>query len=525
MPAAPHRRDRWRASAKAALNLALFGLALWALDRLQRAYPMHDVGHALTAIPWLFVLLAAVISAVAYVPLIGYDLVAFRITGHKFSWRQALVPSFVSFAVSNNAPASVATAGGVRYKMYRPYGLTVGGAVHVAGVNVVTYVVGLCALAGVALLLRPTQGAASGLHLSGQVLGGILLVLVAAYFAACLLVRGPVRVRGRELRFPTGRLALAQLGVSVADWLLSSAPLYLLLSTFTAIPYLTFLTTFLLGACAALLLPIPGGIGVFEAVILLLRPTGAPGPQTLAALLLYRVVYYLLPLFVAGVILAARMIRDVLNTGHPWREMGERLAALTPRIVALITFLSGVVLLVTGAIPADDTRLAWLATVLPLGVIEASYFLSSIVGAVLVVLAWGLERRVRFAYRVVRLLFGVGILLTLSRSFDLRLAAFLTIVLTILYLAGRQFPEDKSLVHEPMTSRWIFAVGATVCLDIWVALLTYTNVRFAGETWWQFALSGPGPRALRTALGATVVTLLFALARLLSGIASEHKGH
>jgi phosphatidylglycerol lysyltransferase len=182
--------------------------------------------------------------------------------------------------------------------------------------------------------------------------------------------------------------------------------------------------------------------------------------------------------------------------------------------------LAGVLLLVTGAVPTDDRRLAWLGELLPLTVIEASHFLSSIVGAVLVLSAWGLERRSHIAYSIVRALFGVGILLTLLRSFDLRLASFLAVTLVILVLAGHEFPHAGALAREPMGSRWVFAAGAVFLVEAWIGALLYRHIQFAGEVWWRFALSGQGPRALRAAVGASIVMLLFAVARLFSGSAA-----
>lgn len=212
-------------------------------------------------------------------------------------------------------------------------------------------------------------------------------------------------------------------------------------------------------------------------------------------------------------------MRQARKSDRPLHELAVRGAALVPRGLGFMTFLAGVVLLVTGAIPADDRRLAWLATFVPLSVIEASHFLSSVAGAVLIVFAWGVERRVRLAYHVVVGLFAAGIVLTLLRSFDLRLATFLAVACVTFLLAGRTIPRAPSAVHEPMESRWIFTVGAVLLVDFWIALLTYRHVPFGGQTWWHFALEGHGPRSVRAAVGASVVLLLWALAHLLSGVA------
>jgi phosphatidylglycerol lysyltransferase len=512
-----------RAALRSALTLLLFGLALWAVDRVLRAYPAADILRALQAVPPRSILLAVAITLLGYLALVGYDVVAFRFVGPRLPLHRMILPSFISFAVSNNAPASMVTAGGVRYRLYQPQGLTLLAAAAVAGLNIITYALGLCVLAGVALLFRSDSGPGAGLP--GRVVGMLLLAAAAGYLLAARFVRRAVRVRGQEVRLPPLRIAVAQLGVSVADWALSSGALFVLVAGVSHISYLGFLTAFLVSQFASLLVPIPGGLGVFEAGVLLLRPRGIDAPLILAALLLYRVVYYLLPLTAAGALLAFDALQRIRRADQPFRELMRRVHSLAPRVLALTTFLAGVVLLVSGAIPSDDRRLAWLARLLPLTVIEASHFLSSIVGAVLVLSAWGLERRSHVAYHLVRMLFGVGIVLTLLHSFDLRLATFLAVTLAILVLAGREFPRPEPLARQPMGPRWVFAAGAVFLVEAWTGALLYRNVQFGNDVWWHFALFGQGSRALRAAVGASIVMLLFAIERLISGSVPAIRRH
>ncbi|HMA43078.1 MAG TPA: lysylphosphatidylglycerol synthase domain-containing protein, partial [Gemmatimonadales bacterium] len=514
-----HKASRPHPGLAPALNLLLFGMALLVLDRVLHEYAYRDIVAALHATPISRVLLAALMSALGYLALVGYDVVAFRFVGLVVPLRRMLVSSFVSAVVGTTAPAAAVAAGGIRYRLYRTQGLTASGAVAVAGLNIITYALGFATLGGLGLLLGPTAAASAGFSLPGRLLAVALLVAVAAYLLLARFRRGPLRVAGRTLALPGLPIALAQLGVSLADWMCASAALYFVLVGLSPIPFFPFLTAFVVAQFAALFLPIPAGVGVFEAVLLLLRPAGVPVPHILAALLLYRVVYYLLPLLAAGGLLAGRALARIRASAQPIQELLRGASSLAPRALALTTFLAGALLLVTGAIPADDRRLAWLGELFPLTVIEASHFLSSLVGAVLVLSAWGLERRSHLAYSLVRILFGVGILLALLRSFDLRLASFLAITLLILVLAGREFPRPGSLAREPMGPRWVFAAGAIFLVEAWIGVLLYRHVQFSGDVWWRFALSGQGPRALRAAVGASIVMLLFSVERLFSGSA------
>ncbi len=124
---------------------------------------------------------------------------------------------------------------------------------------------------------------------------------------------------------------------------------------------------------------VPGGIGVFEAVVLATVPGDRPG--LFAALLLYRVIYYLLPLAgAAGLlgVLEGRRLRRPIAVGVSMVEQASR--ALAPPLLAALVFTGGLVLLVSGALPAVHDRIFWLADVLPLPFIEASHFSASLAG-------------------------------------------------------------------------------------------------------------------------------------------------
>ncbi len=507
---------RRRATLTPILNLLLFALAIWVVNRVLAEYRYDEIATALAAVPVGIMALALVVSAVAYLALVGYDYLAFRFASHPLPLRSMLIPSFVAWAVGNTAPASVLTGGGVRYRLYAGLGLTPAEATVVAAFNVLTYVVGLLALVGLVLLFHPSTGALAGgwFALPGRTVGAALLLAVGGYLLATRLRRTPVRVLRWQFRLPSFGLALSQLGVSSLDWLLSSGALYVLLARL-GVPYLDFLGAFLVAQMATQLLPLPGGIGVFEAVVLVLRPHGASAPAVLAALLLYRVAYYLLPLLAAGVLIAVREVVGAHRQAKPLEALLEGVTSLAPHALAFVTFLSGAVLLLTGAVPTDLRRLAWLGDLLPLAAIEVSNFLASVVGAVLLILAWGLERRARLAYRLAQVLFSVGIVLALLRSANLLVALLLGIALVILHAAAEEFPRTVSLLDEPLTAGWQLAIATVLALTLWLGLFAYRHDSYSEQLWWRFALNGDAPRFLRASVGMGVVVMLFALGRLL----------
>ena len=115
---------RRRATLTPILNLMLFAVAIWVVNRVLAEYRYDEIVGALAAVPAGTIALTLLISAVAYLALVGYDYLAFRFAGHPLPLRSMLIPSFVAWAVSNTAPASVLTGGGLRYRLYAGLGLT-----------------------------------------------------------------------------------------------------------------------------------------------------------------------------------------------------------------------------------------------------------------------------------------------------------------------------------------------------------------------------------------------------------------
>jgi uncharacterized membrane protein YbhN (UPF0104 family) len=128
-----------------------------------------------------------------------------------------------------------------------------------------------------------------------RALGALMVLLAIAYVIACALTRGREwRVRGKRLHLPSARVAVVQLGMSAMNWALMGAAMYLLLNQ--QVPYGTALSVLMAASVIGVLIPIPGGLGVLEAVYLVLLGGSVRQGVLMGAVLAYRAIYYLLPL-------------------------------------------------------------------------------------------------------------------------------------------------------------------------------------------------------------------------------------
>jgi len=510
-PASPHR------TLALTLDVALFAAAIAVLHRVLAQYRYADFVAAMHALGIRAVLQSLLVSLLGYAALVGYDFLSLRLVGRPLSVRRMWLPSFISFAVANSAPLAILTGSGLRYRLFSGLGLTPGQTARVTAANVLTYLLGLLTIAGAAFLLVPVRPL-GGITLAGrsmQLVGALFLILVAILFGLSARHRHALRLWRWRVELPSTLVLLRQLLVASADWLLSSAALYVLLRAAGSFAYPRFLTTFLFAQIVTQVVPLPGGLGVFETVMLLLRPPGPPVPLMAAALLLYRVTYYLIPLATAGVALVWRATPAPAAGAAPG-PLEEVARFLAPHILAVLTFLSGIELLLFGALPADPSRLAWLGRLLPLAVIEGSHFLGSIVGTGLVFLAWGLERRIRGAWRLTLLLVSLGIPAALMRAGDVPSAGILLLLALVLVAARHVFDRLTPLGSEPLDAAWSVAALLALGTVALLALFAHWQVQYADSLWWQFAIDSDAPRALRMIVGAVGTGVLFALGRLVT---------
>jgi len=292
------------------ISAVLFTAALWVLHHELQQYQFHEVLQHITALPRSRLLLAFGLTALSYLVLAGYDLLAFLDVCHPPPYRTIILTSFISYAFSHSIGFAILTAGSIRYRFYSVWGLSANEITHVVAFNSLTFWFGFLTLGGLAFLRAPLVLPAA-FHLSGaslRPLGAGFLLLVATYVGAILYRRTPFSFRGWEFRFPSPTVAILQILLSCIDWTLAASVLYALLPASSVLSYPHFLGVFLLAQLAGLLSQVPGGLGVFETAMIMLLSPAVPAPVVLAALFTYRGLYYFLPFVLAAILLSTHEV-------------------------------------------------------------------------------------------------------------------------------------------------------------------------------------------------------------------------
>lgn len=291
--------------AKRLFTLAFFAVVAYLLITQARSVEWEKVFVAMQQRPMEGLLIAAVLAAASHALYGCFDLLGRYTTGHPLSVRQVLTVTFISYAFNLNFGALV---GGValRYRLYSRLGLDAGVVTRVVFMSMLTNWLGYLLLAGFAFwwwpISPPPDWEIDTLGL--RVLGCVLFAVAIAYLLPCAVARRRTwTVRGHEVTLPSLRLALLQLCMSSANWLLIAGVIFTLLERKIAFPEV--LGVLLVAAIAGVVTHVPAGLGVIEAVFVALLSHRLPNSELLAALLTYRAVYYLAPLVVATLVYMA----------------------------------------------------------------------------------------------------------------------------------------------------------------------------------------------------------------------------
>lgn len=280
-------------------TLLFFVVVTLMLVLLAQRVEWREVAQSLRDFDPKFLWLAALPAAASYLVYSTFDLFGRHYTRHKLPRTLAMTIAFVCYAFTQSLTAWV---GGIamRYRLYSRFGVEKSAVAQIFGISILTNWIGYFALASVVCLagvITPPPGWPIGAN-SIRIVGALLIVPVIFYLWSCY--RYPDQSRhafGQDWQLPTIRIGLMQLVGGAANWALMGAVIFVLLQQ--RVDYVTVLGILLLSSVAAVIVHIPAGLGVLEAVFIAALQGELSRHQILASLVCYRAIYYLVPLLLA----------------------------------------------------------------------------------------------------------------------------------------------------------------------------------------------------------------------------------
>lgn len=491
----------------------LFG-AIYVVQKEFRSLKMDDIAGALAAIPLLALVFSFFWTFMSYYVLTFYDLLGTIYAGHRVAYGRVCFASFCAYTLSHNLGFAAVSGAAVRYRLYSHWGLTPMQIAKLVAFCSLTFALGGLVLGGVVLFLEPDAVPFFGSKLPRWILYliGVLLWAMVIGYVTLSRVFGSFRIMGHAIELPGFRLALLQVVLATIDVLMTATIFYALLPHADGLTLLAFLAVYLTSYTAGLAANLPGGIGVFDTVMLVGLSPWLEAPVIVGAIVVFRLYYYIIPLFIAGVMFAGNellvrggsMLRGV-RTLAGWSEPDFPIAIATGAVA-----LSGALLMSVGML-APPPEFTWIDNEFQQIVGRAGQFLPSLIGAGLLVLAVGLSRRVHLAWSATLGLLLVGAAFSFAQGQRLWVGAVLLLVMVLIAPFHRAFYRHARLLSGPLqVSTALPLLVLAVCV---LALAGFARqARFMnGFAWWEIVASHDMPAALRVTVALAVALGLFAI--------------
>lgn len=313
----------------ASFSLAIAALAIFVLVRTLSHINLVQLRNAIAATSDEQIFAAAGLTCISFLALTGYDGVALLQLRQRVPYTTTALASFTSYAICFTLGFPLITAGTVRYWIYSQAGLSAAKIASLTVIAGVTYWLGMALIIGMGLLLRgPTISNIDHFepHINIMIGLGVLCSLLA-YLAWVSLGHRKARIQGFKLELPGFKLTVGQIVLGVIDLCSAAGVLYALLPAPRALDFFTFAAVYVFGCALGIASYAPGGIGVFEATMLKAVPV--PSQEALlASLLLFRIIYYLVPFILALALLGAhegfrhwQNLREIMRSSE--KEKGD----------------------------------------------------------------------------------------------------------------------------------------------------------------------------------------------------------
>jgi glycosyltransferase 2 family protein len=290
----------------AVFSLLIAAFSLYILGRAVSAVSLGALREAIAATSADQIAAAALLTVVSYLALTGYDGLALRQLRARVTYKTTALASFTSYAISFTLGFPLITAGTVRYWIYSQVGLTASKVASLTVIAGVTFWFGNVFVLGAGLTFHASAvSAINHLYpLLNMLMGIAVLSAILAYLVWVTVRRRDISIKGFRLELPGPGLTVGQIILGVIDQSAAAGALYVLLPSHAQFDYFSFAATYVFACILGVASNAPGGIGVFEAAMLKAVPVVSE-EALLASLVLFRVIYYLVPFLFALAFLGA----------------------------------------------------------------------------------------------------------------------------------------------------------------------------------------------------------------------------
>src|SRR3954466_5246549 len=294
-----------------AVSVTVIAIACYVLFHMLRGIDVAEVIEAIKQTDYSSIGLAALFVTAGYFTLTFYDLFAARAIGRPdIPYRINALAAFTSYSIGHNVGASVFTGGAVRYRIYSAWGLNAIDVAKICFLAGLTFWLGNAAVLGLGIAYHP-EAAASVDQLPAWLNRALAFAIIAGLVGYVVWVWTQPRSVGRgpwTVTLPGGPLTLLQIGIGIIDLGFCALAMYVLVPDEPNLGFVVVAVIFVSATLLGFASHSPGGLGVFDAAMLV-GLWQMDRKDLLAGMLLFRVLYYIGPFIISVILLTLGGIR------------------------------------------------------------------------------------------------------------------------------------------------------------------------------------------------------------------------
>ncbi|MBN8647258.1 MAG: lysylphosphatidylglycerol synthetase family protein [Caulobacterales bacterium] len=492
-------------------SLIIFLLALRLINKELNQFALSDIAIAFDGVRISNTLLAILGAIISYGALSLSDRFCLSMLGKQMIIWRTIRASIASYSLAKTLGYSWAIASTARSRLYSKWGLNnaeIGALSMSTGVGVQ---IGALSAAAIGLILGAPEIARHSPFNTGfwWILAIIAIIPAALWLYFCDYGGAFIKWGSAKLYKPNTQIAIKHLVILLFDKIGAALCLYMLLPAHGGWNFPAFLAVFILAGLLGALSGAPGGLGVFEAAILKLAPNSQNIPGAAVALLVYRLIYNIIPLVGATIILGLHHAEPVARpAARAAKKVGLVAIDVAPQILALLVFVCGYLLIGASALPNPSARMIRIEAILDPIIIEVAHFLSAITGIALMLSANFLWRESKSVLNQALILIFIGAILCLVKGIAWEIAISLIMVFVLLLGARKEFIVPHADIKPYYSYRFIAAIIGSLATMIWLTAFSYDKMLFAPQTWLKIGADAHEARAFRAIIGATVFFII-----------------
>jgi phosphatidylglycerol lysyltransferase len=489
---------------------------------------ISDIRAALSEISTKALVASFIWTVLSYGVLTFYDRLGTIFAGNKVSYRRVAFASFCAYALSHNLGFAAVSGAAVRYRLYAHWGLTPVQIAKVIAFCSLTFGLGGMVLGGCILMIEPEAVPFLGTlipHWGMYLIAVLLWSIVVGYISLSRFV-GKFTLFGVQVELPHWKMAFVQVALATVDVAVTAAIMYQLLPDAPNLTFARFLGVYLSSYTAGLAANIPGGLGVFDTAMLLGLEPYMSAPRILGGIVVFRLYYYIIPLFIAGTLFSGNEIfmrgGALFRRGKGGTKISGRTTAssvFSERSFAVIAStgsvaLCGAMLLAIGVLD-DKPQFPWFDADFAEVAANAGQFIPSLIGAALMVFAIGLTRRVTLAWLMTIILLVFGAVYTTAQGASTWVPAVLLFTAILIAPFREAYYRHARLVKSPLQPGTLVPL---LVLAVCVLNLTILEPKVRGmaeNSLLDLVMSPEFSNGSRVTLALVVILGLFALWRLI----------